>query len=62
MAGSDCCRRSDLRQDTWIAETADAADFVQMAIVYRRDAIIVYRNGKEYERHAVKTPQTFGRF
>jgi hypothetical protein len=60
MAGSDHYRRSDLKQDAWPAETADANTFVQMAAVYRGNELTVFRNGKEYERHAVKEPQLFG--
>lgn len=60
MAGSDGYRRTSLQQTTWPAETADANTFVQLAAVYRGNEITVYRNGKEYSRHAIKEPQTFG--
>lgn len=60
MAGSDHYRRTELKQDAWPAETADAETFVQLAAVYSGQELVVYRNGQEYERHAVREQQAFG--
>ncbi len=60
MAGSDNYRRTALQQDAWPVETAAATTFVQLAAVYRGREVVVYRNGSEYSRHAIKEPQTFG--
>jgi sucrose-6-phosphate hydrolase SacC (GH32 family) len=60
MAGSDNYRRTELKQDSRPAETADANTFVQTAIVYRGNEITTYRNGQEYSRHTIKEPQRFG--
>ena len=60
MAGSDFHRRTEKKQDGWPAETADANTVVQIAIVYRGNEVTVYRNGREYSRHTIKSAQTFG--
>ncbi|MBI5685850.1 MAG: GH32 C-terminal domain-containing protein [Verrucomicrobia bacterium] len=60
MAGSDGYRRTQLKQDSWPAETADANTLVQVAIVYRGNEVTVYRDGKEYSCHTIKEPQRFG--
>jgi len=60
MAGSDNYRRTELKQDAWPAEIADANTLVQVAIVYRGKEVTVYRDGKEYSRHTIKEPQSFG--
>ncbi len=60
MAGSDFHRRTGRKQDAWPAETADANTVVQIAIVYRGNEVTVYRDGREYSRHTIKAPQTFG--
>lgn len=59
MAGSDHFVRTSRDQSAWLAETAAADTLVQIAIVYRGDEIAVYRDGKEYSRHAIKEPQSF---
>ena len=59
MAGSDFWRRTEQQQAGWPAETADANTFVQMALVYRGNEIIAYRNGREYSRHRIKEAQAF---
>jgi beta-fructofuranosidase len=60
MAGSDFYSRTKKEQTTDLAETADPKTLVQVAIVYRGNQITVYRNGKEYSRHQIAHPQTFG--
>lgn len=63
MAGSDCFKRvSPLRQEQEeeLAETVGPDAFVQMAIVYQGNEVVVYRNGTEYSRHTIKEPQPFG--
>ncbi|MCX6908689.1 MAG: GH32 C-terminal domain-containing protein [Verrucomicrobia bacterium] len=60
MAGSDNYRRTQLKQDLWPAETADANTLVQVAIVYRGKEVTVYRDGKEYSHHTIKEVQGFG--
>jgi hypothetical protein len=37
-------------QAEWPEETAAAKTFVQMAIVYRRHEVAVYRNGRDHAR------------
>ena len=48
MAGSDFFRRTTREQSACPPETADANTFVQIAIVYDSDVVMVYRNGKPY--------------
>lgn len=60
MAGSNGYRRTEKQQAVWLAETAGADTFVQMAIVYRGNEVTVYRNGAEYSRHTIRAPQPFG--
>jgi len=60
MAGSDNFRRTTREQSACPAETAAADAVVQIAIVYRGNEITVYRDGKEYARHAITAPQAFG--
>lgn len=58
MAGSDYWKRSEKKQDAWPAETATSP--VQMAIVYRGNEVTTFRDGREYSRHAIKEPKSFG--
>jgi beta-fructofuranosidase len=58
MAGSDNFLRTERRQSAWPAEVA-AGTPVQIAVVYRGNAVVVFRDGKEYSRHAIGAPQTF---
>ncbi|MGA2498090.1 MAG: GH32 C-terminal domain-containing protein [Tepidisphaeraceae bacterium] len=60
MAGSDFFKRTQKEQKDYPAETADANTLVQLAGVYRGKEITLYRNGKEYARHAIAEPQSFG--
>lgn len=60
MAGSDFHRRTERKQEAWPAETADANTLVQIAIVYRGNEVTTYRDGKEYSRHTIKAPLSFG--
>ncbi|NQU22123.1 MAG: hypothetical protein HQ567_12640 [Candidatus Nealsonbacteria bacterium] len=59
MAGSDTFQRTQRDQSGFPVETADAKTFVQMAIVYDKDEIRVYRNAKLYSRHKIGSPQPF---
>ena len=45
MAGSDYHRRTEKTQDKYVRETTDSKTMVQMAIVYKGDEILIYRNG-----------------
>lgn len=58
MAGSDYYRRTEKKQDEWPAETGTAP--VQIAIVYHGNEVTTYRDGKEYSRHTIKEPLSFG--
>ena len=60
MPGSDFWKRTPRDQGAWPAETADASTRVQVAAVYRGKDVVLYRNGREYARHAVAEPQEFG--
>jgi beta-fructofuranosidase len=60
MAGSDYYARSKQDQASAADETSDPGTLVQIAIVYQNKQITVYRDGKEYSRHAVERPQSFG--
>lgn len=60
MGGSDFYRRTEKQQDAWPAETAGPNTQVQIALVYRGNEIVAYRNGQEYSRHTIKEAQTFG--
>ena len=51
MAGSDHFRRTDRNQADYPQEEADADALVQLALVYRGDQILLYRNGMLYESH-----------
>lgn len=59
MAGSEFHRRTDRRQNAWPTETPGPGAVVQMAIVYRGNNVTVYRNGRQYSRHEIKSPQAF---
>ncbi len=58
MAGSDYWKRTEKNQDAWPAETVPSP--VQIAIVYHGNEVTTYRDGKEYSRHTIKEPLTFG--
>jgi beta-fructofuranosidase len=60
MAGSDSWKRTERLQEAWPAETAGADATVQVAVVYRGNEVAVYRDGKEYARHAIQALQPFG--
>jgi sucrose-6-phosphate hydrolase SacC (GH32 family) len=60
MAGSDFYRRSTQDQAGATEETAAPGTLVQIAIVYQDKQITVYRDAKEYARHTMEEPQTFG--
>lgn len=60
MAGSDFYRRTNQSQDSLAAETAGPTSLVQIAIVYRNRDVVLYRDGKEYARHQISQPQSFG--
>ena len=54
MAGSDYHKRTEKAQDEYIPETADSKTMVQMAIVYKGDEILIYRNGESYASYRAK--------
>ena len=54
MAGSDFFRRTEKSQDKYFRETPDGKTMVQMAIVYKADEILIYRNGKKYASYQTK--------
>ncbi len=54
MAGSDFHKRTEKAQDKYVAETADNKTMVQMAIVYKGDEILIYRNGESYASYQAK--------
>jgi len=59
MAGSDNLIRTERQQSAWPAENITADTSVQIAMVYRGREVVVYRNGKEYSRHAISELQPF---
>jgi len=54
MAGSDYHKRTEKAQDKYVRETADSKTMVQMAIVYKDDRILIYRNGQSYASYQAK--------
>ncbi|NIP25299.1 MAG: hypothetical protein GWN67_07455 [Phycisphaerae bacterium] len=54
MAGSDYHKRTERSQDKYLRETADSKKTVQMAIVYKGDRILIYRNGASYASYQAK--------
>jgi sucrose-6-phosphate hydrolase SacC (GH32 family) len=60
MAGSDGFTRTHQDQQAYPAETADPKTPVEIAIVYSGRQIIVYRNAREYSRHQIDEPRSFG--
>ena len=54
MAGSDFHKRTEKAQNKYIPETADSKTMVQMAIVYKGDEILIYRNGEGYASYQTK--------
>ncbi|UCG48485.1 MAG: GH32 C-terminal domain-containing protein [Phycisphaerales bacterium] len=54
MAGSDYHKRTERAQDKYARETADNKTMVQMAIVYRGEEILIYRNGESYASYKAK--------
>jgi len=54
MAGSDFHKRTEKAQDKYVPETADSKTMVQMAIVYKGDEILIYRNGEVYASYQAK--------
>jgi hypothetical protein len=62
MAGSDVFRRTPSDQSAYPAETADAKTLVQMAVVYDREAIRIYRNGTPYASYQIDQPQSFSQY
>jgi beta-fructofuranosidase len=61
MAGSDFYRRTLRAQEELPQETADPSTLVQIAIVYQKDGVSVYRNGSLYSHHAVTEQAAFGK-
>jgi beta-fructofuranosidase len=59
MAGSDTHARSQKQQTAWPAETADAETLVQVALVYRGEEAVFFRDGEEYWSHPISQPPPF---
>ncbi len=55
MAGSNFYRRTNKNQRNYAEEEADAATIVQLAMVYKGDRILLYRNGELYASQKRKT-------
>jgi beta-fructofuranosidase len=61
MPGSNGYSRTHMEQTQWPKETAGPDTFVQVAIVYQQQNIVVYRNGELYASYATDSqPSTFG--
>lgn len=54
MAGSDYHKRTEKAQDKYVRETADSKTMVQMAVVYKDNRILIYRNGQVYASYQAK--------
>ena len=54
MAGSNSFQRTKRNQQDYAEERADGATLVQLALVYRGDLILLYRNGALYAAHQAK--------
>ncbi len=54
MAGSNYHKRTERAQDKYAPETADNKTMVRMAIVYKGDEILIYRNGAAYASYRAK--------
>jgi sucrose-6-phosphate hydrolase SacC (GH32 family) len=61
MPGSDYFKRTPQDQAGFAPETAGPDEWVQMAAVYGPTETVLYRNGREYARHALgdAKPETF---
>jgi beta-fructofuranosidase len=59
MAGSDFFRRTQADQSNYPPETADDQTLVQMAVVYDKQAVTVFRNGDRYAHYTIDQPQSF---
>jgi hypothetical protein len=60
MAGSDFFKRTPADQSAWPVEHASATAIVQIAAAYRGNVVTLYRDGVEYARYVVESPQSFG--
>jgi len=54
MAGSNNYKRTEKVQNKYAPETADSKTMVQIAIVYKDDRIMIYRNGRSYASYRAK--------
>ena len=59
MPGSNFFTRTNREQADWPKETASNGQFVQMAVVYAKNEITVYRNGEVYARYPVDNLVSF---
>ncbi len=60
MTGSDLFRRTAREQSTWPSESAARDQIVQIAATWCGNEVVLYRDGRELERHAIERPQEFG--
>ena len=59
MAGSDNWARTQLDQSAAAAEDPKSNEIIQVAIVYRGNQVMVYRNGTVYASYTIKQPLEF---
>lgn len=53
MPGSEGFARTHREQSAWLSETATPDEFVQIAIVYRGQEAVIFRNGSEIARYTM---------
>ena len=54
MAGSDNWKRSEKNQEKYSDNDAEAGPLIQMAIVYQKDLISIFRDGKPYASYPAR--------
>ncbi|OUW36187.1 MAG: hypothetical protein CBD35_05960, partial [Verrucomicrobia bacterium TMED175] len=54
MAGSDNWKRSEKNQEKYSDNDAEAGPLIQMAIVYQKDLVSIFRDGKPYASHTAR--------
>lgn len=60
MAGSDDFERTETDQDKYVSEAADSRTMIQLAIVYQKDQIRIYRNGASYASYQANNADLLG--
>jgi len=59
MPGSNGLSRTHQDQSSWHVETADKNELVKIAIVYKGNEVILYRNDQQYASYTIDQPFTF---